>query len=210
MRKVLANIPAGTAVLEGVLELPARPAGVVLFAHGNGSSRFSPRNNMVAAALRAAGIATLLPDLLTREEDAHRSSRFDIDLLTARLHAAAAWLSTEPLSAPLPPGVFGASTGAAAALRLAADSGSSVAAVVSRRGRPDLGGAALEQVLAPTLLVVGGADTAVIELNRLALAALQCEKALEIVPGATHLFEEEGALERVAELACAWFIRHFP
>lgn len=208
-RELLATIAADGATLEGMLALPAEPVGVVLFAHGSGSGRFSPRNNMVAAALRAAGIATLLPDLLTRQEEAGGTGRFDLPLLSARLHAAAAWLATEPLTAPLPLGLFGASTGAAAALCLAADSGSGVAAVVSRGGRPDLAGAALERVLAPTLLIVGGADPGVIDLNRQALNALRCEKALEIVPGATHLFEEDGALERVAELAAGWFVRHF-
>jgi putative phosphoribosyl transferase len=208
-RKLLITIPARSTALEGVLELPATPIGVVLFAHGSGSSRFSPRNNSVAAELRAAGIGTLLLDLLTPEEDAAYRNRFDIDVLTARLHAAATWLGTEPLTAPLPLGLFGASTGAAAALRLAADSGTGIAAVVSRGGRPDLAGAALAQVLAPTLLIVGGADTVVIGLNRQAFDALQCEKALEIVPEAGHLFEEPGALEQVSSLATGWFVRHF-
>lgn len=208
-RKLLITIPAGSTALEGVLELPATPIGVVLFAHGSGSSRFSPRNNAVAADLRAAGIGTLLLDLLTPEEDAAYRNRFDIDVLAMRLHAAATWLGTEPLTAPLPLGLFGASTGAAAALRLAADSGTGIAAVVSRGGRPDLAGAALPQVLAPTLLIVGGADTVVIGLNQQAFDALQCEKALEIVPEAGHLFEEAGALEQVSSLATAWFVRHF-
>jgi putative phosphoribosyl transferase len=208
-RKLLITIPARSTALEGVLELPATPIGVALFAHGSGSSRFSPRNNSVAAELRAAGIGTLLLDLLTPEEDAAYRNRFDIDVLTARLHAAATWLGTEPLTAPLPLGLFGASTGAAAALRLAADSGTGIAAVVSRGGRPDLAGAALAQVLAPTLLIVGGADTVVIGLNRQAFDALQCEKALEIVPEAGHLFEEPGALEQVSSLATGWFVRHF-
>lgn len=203
------TVPAGTVELEGMLELPATPIGVVLFAHGSGSGRFSPRNNRVAAELRNAGIATLLLDLLSPQEDAIQENRFDIALLCRRLHAAATWLGTEPLSAPLPLGLFGASTGAAAALRLAADSGSGVAAVVSRGGRPDLAGPALGQVAAPTLLIVGGADGVVIDLNRQALAGLRCEKELAIVPGAGHLFEEAGALEQVADLACAWFVRHF-
>lgn len=203
------TVPAGTVELEGMLELPATPIGVVLFAHGSGSGRFSPRNNRVAAELRNAGVATLLLDLLSPQEDAIQENRFDIALLCRRLHAAATWLGTEPLSAPLPLGLFGASTGAAAALRLAADSGSGVAAVVSRGGRPDLAGPALAQVDAPTLLIVGGADGVVIDLNRQALAGLRCEKELAIVPGAGHLFEETGALEQVANLACAWFVRHF-
>ncbi|QOL48726.1 dienelactone hydrolase family protein [Massilia litorea] len=208
-RKLLISIPAGGALLEGMLELPATPIGVVLFAHGSGSSRFSPRNNQVAAELRDGGIATLLLDLLTPEEDAAYRNRFDIDVLAARLHAAASWLGTEPLTAPLPLGLFGASTGAAAALRVAADSGTGIAAVVSRGGRPDLAGTALAHVIAPTLLIVGGEDGQVVDLNREAYEALGCEKALEIVPGATHLFEEPGALEQVADLACSWFVRHF-
>lgn len=207
-RKLPVTVPAGTVELEGMLELPSSPIGVVLFAHGSGSGRFSPRNNYVAAQLRAAGIATLLLDLLSPQEDAVAQNRFDIALLCRRLHAAASWLGTEPLSAPLPLGLFGASTGAAAALRLAAESGSGVAAVVSRGGRPDLAGPALAQVDAPTLLIVGGEDGMVIDLNRQALAALRCEKELEIVPGAGHLFEEPGTLEQVAALACAWFVRH--
>jgi putative phosphoribosyl transferase len=208
-RKLLVTIPAGTAALEGNLELPATPIGMVLFAHGSGSSRFSPRNNAVAAELRAAGIGTLLLDLLTPQEDATYRNRFDIDVLVARLHTAATWLGTEPLTAPLPLGLFGASTGAAAALRLAADDGTGVAAVVSRGGRPDLAGAELAHVIAPTLLIVGGADGVVIDLNRQAFDALRCEKALEIVPGAGHLFEEPGALEQVCSLATGWFVRHF-
>ena len=208
-RKLLTSIPAGPASLEGMLELPADPIGVVLFAHGSSSSRFSPRNNRVAADLRNAGVATLLLDLLTPQEEASDQYRFDIDVLAARLHAAVSWLGTEPLSAPLPLGLFGASTGAAAALRVAADSGTGIAAVVSRGGRPDLAGPALAHVIAPTLLIVGGEDGVVIELNRKAAAQLRCETALEIVPGATHLFEEPGALEQVSALASSWFVRHF-
>jgi putative phosphoribosyl transferase len=208
-RKLSTSIPAGAARLEGMLELPASPIGVVLFAHGSGSSRFSPRNNQVAAELRDAGIATLLLDLLTPEEDGSYHNRFDIDVLSGRLHAAVTWLGTEPLTAPLPLGLFGASTGAAAALCVAADSGTGIAAVVSRGGRPDLAGAALGRVIVPTLLIVGGEDGVVVELNRQAFADLGGEKALEIVPGATHLFEEPGALEQVAVLASGWFVRHF-
>jgi dienelactone hydrolase len=208
-RKLSTSIPAGAAQLEGMLELPASPIGVVLFAHGSGSSRFSPRNNQVAAELRDAGIATLLLDLLTPEEDAAYRNRFDIDALSGRLHAAVTWLGTEPLTAPLPLGLFGASTGAAAALCVAADSGTGIAAVVSRGGRPDLAGKALAHVIAPTLLIVGGEDGVVVELNRQAFAELKGEKALEIVPGATHLFEEPGTLEQVAVLASSWFVRHF-
>ena len=208
-RKLLVSIPVGACALDGVLELPATPIGVVLFAHGSGSSRLSPRNRQVAAELRNAGVATLLMDLLTSAEDATYHNRFDIEVLTRRLHAAATWLGTEPLTAPLPLGLFGASTGAAAALRLAAESGTGVAAVVSRGGRPDLAGTALAHVISPTLLIVGGEDGAVIDLNRQAFDQLTCEKALEIVPGATHLFEEPGALEQVAGLASNWFVRHF-
>jgi len=208
-RKLLVSIPVGACALDGVLELPATPIGVVLFAHGSGSSRLSPRNRQVAAELRNAGVATLLMDLLTSAEDATYHNRFDIEVLTRRLHAAANWLGTEPLSAPLPLGLFGASTGAAAALRLAAESGTGIAAVVSRGGRPDLAGTALAHVISPTLLIVGGEDGAVIDLNRQAFDQLTCEKALEIVPGATHLFEEPGALEQVAGLASNWFVRHF-
>ena len=208
-RTAVVRIDAGTAAMEGVLALPAAPIGVVLFAHGSGSGRLSPRNGAVAAQLRDAGIATLLLDLLTPEEDTVREHRFDIDLLSERLGLAASWLGTEPLTAPLPLGLFGASTGAAAALRLAARDGSGISAVVSRGGRPDLAGpAALARVVAPTLLIVGGDDQMVLELNRKALAVLACEKGLEIVPGATHLFEEAGKLEAVAELARDWFVRH--
>ena len=208
-RKFLVSIPLGACALDGVLELPATPIGVVLFAHGSGSSRLSPRNRQVAAELRNAGIATLLLDLLTSAEDATYHNRFDIEVLARRLHEAANWLGTEPLTAPLPLGLFGASTGAAAALRLAAESGTGIAAVVSRGGRPDLAGTALAHVLSPTLLIVGGEDGAVLDLNRQVFDQLTCEKALEIVPGATHLFEEPGALEQVASLASNWFVRHF-
>jgi dienelactone hydrolase len=208
-RTLSTSIPAGAAWLEGTLALPPAPMGVVLFAHGSGSSRFSPRNRQVAAELVEAGIATLLLDLLTPEEDTQQTNRFDINTLAARLHAAVTWLGTEPLTAPLPVGLFGASTGAAAALCVAADSGTGIAAVVSRGGRPDLAGAALARVIAPTLLIVGGEDGVVVDLNQQALAELRGEKALEIVPGATHLFEEPGALAQVAALASAWFVRHF-
>ncbi|MGI4718079.1 MAG: dienelactone hydrolase family protein [Janthinobacterium lividum] len=209
-RTALVEIVAGPAAMEGVLALPPDAIAVVLFAHGSGSGRLSPRNNQVAATLRDAGIGTLLLDLLTPDEDRDRAQRFDIALLAERLGLAAAWLGTEPLTAPLSLGLFGASTGAGAALRLAARDGSGIAAVVSRGGRPDLAGeAALAAVIAPTLLIVGGDDEAVLDLNRQALAALRCEKELAIVPGATHLFEEPGKLEEVAELARDWFVRHF-
>lgn len=208
MRELPARIVDGPATLEGVLALPERAAGVVAFAHGSGSSRFSPRNAYVAGELQRAGVGTLLFDLLTAQEDRDYATRFDIALLTRRLLAALAWLRDEPAAAGLPTGCFGASTGAAAALCAAAED-AAVAAVVSRGGRPDLAGDDLPRVRAPTLLIVGGADHGVIELNEAALAHLTCEKALVIVPGATHLFEEPGALEQVARHAADWFRRHF-
>ena len=200
------------AMLEGLLAVPARAQGIVLFAHGSGSSRFSSRNRYVAEVLNSGGLATLLFDLLTAEE--HRVDewtheiRFDIDLLTARLIGAADWLETREDAEDLPVGLFGASTGAAAALRAAAHRRERVSAVVSRGGRPDLAMNELCRVEAPTLLIVGGDDEQVIELNQKAAAQLHCEHKLEIVPGATHLFEEPGKLERVAELALKWFQRH--
>jgi len=206
----LVRIDIGTAAMEGMLDMPHDAAGIVLFAHGSGSSRLSPRNNHVARILRDAGIGTLLLDLLTPQEDAHYRNRFDIALLTARLRTAATWLRTQDATAALPLGLFGASTGAAAALQLAADPALPVAAVVSRGGRPDLAGnAALHAVTAPTLLIVGGADEPVIALNRQAYAELGGLKRLEIVPRATHLFEEPGALDTVARLAADWFAGHF-
>lgn len=199
--------PAG---LEGTLEIPADPRGVVLFAHGSGSSRFSPRNGYVAAALREAGFATLLFDLLTAGEAEDRRNVFDIPLLARRLLDATGWLAERRDSARLRPAYFGASTGAAAALVAAAQAGASVAAVVSRGGRPDLAGAALARVTAPTLLIVGGDDTSVIEVNEDAFALMRCEKELRIVPGASHLFEEPGTLQQVIALARDWFERHLP
>lgn len=211
MTKALVHIDGGAATMEGMLELPDTASGVVLFAHGSGSSRLSPRNNHVAHVLRDAGIGTLLLDLLTPGEDRQRHNRFDIALLTGRLRAAARWLVAHDKTAPLPLGLFGASTGAAAALQLAADPALRIAAVVSRGGRPDLAGsAALRAVEAPTLLIVGGADEPVIALNRQAYAELGCVKRLDIVPGATHLFEEPGALDEVARLAAGWFATCFP
>ncbi|MBE7459838.1 MAG: dienelactone hydrolase family protein [Zoogloeaceae bacterium] len=201
-------IPVGKVSLPGTATIPEGAAGIVAFAHGSGSSRHSPRNRYVAEVLHAHGIATLLFDLLTPQEDRAYETRFDIDLLTERLLAALAWLEASAETKNLKIGCFGASTGAAAALRAAAQH-ASVAAVVSRGGRPDLAGApALAAVRAPTLLIVGGRDEGVIELNQQACALLQCEKQLEIVPGATHLFEEPGALERAAAHAAAWFARH--
>ena len=206
----LVRIDSGAATMEGMLEMPHGAAGIVLFAHGSGSSRLSPRNSRVAHVLRDAGIGTLLLDLLTPQEDAQYHNRFDIALLTVRLHAAATWLRAQDATSTLPLGLFGASTGAAAALQLAADPALPVAAVVSRGGRPDLAGNdALHAVTAPTLLIVGGADEPVIALNRQAYAELGGVKRLEIVPGATHLFEEPGALDAVARLAADWFGGHF-
>jgi putative phosphoribosyl transferase len=191
------------------LLVPAGAQGVVLFAHGSGSSRHSPRNRFVASQLREARLATLLIDLLTPQEDEVYRTRFDIALLTDRLAEAARGLAREPQTKSLPLGLFGASTGAAAALEVAAAMPAAIRAVVSRGGRPDLASrAALARVRAATLLVVGGDDAGVIELNEQAYAALACEKRLEIVPGATHLFEEPGKLEAVARLAAQWFTRH--
>ena len=201
-------IPAETATLRGDLVVPADARGLVLFAHGSGSSRKSPRNGFVAAQLRRRGLATLLMDLLTEDEDLVRSNRFDIGLLTRRLAVATEWAAQRADAGRLPIGYCGASTGAACALRAAAMLGERVRAVVSRGGRPDLAEEALEDVTAPTLLIVGGADTQVLELNRRAQARIPGETRLEIVPGATHLFEEPGELERVAELAAAWFVDH--
>ena len=207
-RPMEVDVRAGDARLEGTLTLPAAPRGIVLFAHGSGSSRHSPRNAFVARALHEAGVGTLLFDLLTVDEDRVYETRFDIGLLAKRLAAATAWLRQRPEAAGLPVGYFGASTGAGAALLAAAAEDAPVRAVVSRGGRPDLAGAqALARVVAPTLLIVGGDDPQVITLNRQAYALLRCTKALEIVPGATHLFEEPGTLEQVAALAAAWFRR---
>ena len=210
----LVRVPAGAVTLEGNLDVPPDARGVVLFAHGSGSSRHSPRNRHVARALRDAGLATLLLDLLTAEEeavDAHTGHlRFDIGFLAERLVHATHWLRRDGQTAALPVGYFGASTGAGAALVAAAELPDVIGAVVSRGGRPDLAGPALAHVRAPTLLVVGGRDEPVLGLNRQAAAELMraAEVELEVIPGATHLFEERGALERVAELARAWFDRH--
>jgi len=203
------QIPVDGVTLEGALNIPDAANGMVLFAHGSGSSRFSPRNNFVAAELRRAGLGTLLIDLLTRVEDRNYETRFDIPLLTGRVVAVANWLATQPATASLALGLFGASTGAAAALQAAAALPQSIKSVVSRGGRPDLAGTqALADVRCPTLLIVGGHDDVVIELNQQAEALLTCPKELVIVPGATHLFEEPGTLEQVASLAAGWFRRH--
>lgn len=202
------GLPKQDRGLSGTLTLPQSARGLVVFAHGSGSSRFSPRNTHVAEVLQHARIATLLFDLLTPDEDRDRAARFDIALLTRRLLLAAAWLDRCAEARGLRLGYFGASTGAAAALEAAALQGERVAAVVSRGGRPDLAGPGLlETVAAPTLLIVGGCDDEVIELNREAMARLRCTKELVIVPGATHLFEEPGTLEQVADHAANWFRR---
>lgn len=198
-------VSSGLVTLPGLLAVPDQAHGLVLFAHGSGSSRLSVRNNRVAADLRSAGIATLLFDLLTNPESASRANVFDIPLLAERLAGATDWAVAE---APgLPVGYFGASTGAAAALVAAAARGD-IGAIVSRGGRPDLAGDALPRVNAPTLLIVGSRDEQVLDLNRQALAQLTCAKRLTIVPGATHLFEEPGALEQVSALARGWFAEH--
>jgi putative phosphoribosyl transferase len=206
------RVAAARVLLEGNLTLPEGARGIVLFAHGSGSSRFSPRNCYVAQQLNREKLATLLVDLLSPEEEAvdlrTARLRFNIGLLAERLVGVTDWLVRQPDTRPLRIGYFGASTGAAAALVAAAERPQIVRAIVSRGGRPDLAGPALARVEAPTLLIVGGDDTPVIELNRAALAQLRCEKRLVIVPGATHLFEEPGALEEVARLARQWSERH--
>jgi putative phosphoribosyl transferase len=206
------EIPADGVRLIGDLAVPPEASGIVVFAHGSGSGRFSPRNRAVAGMLNDAGLATLLMDLLTAEEEAEdlRTGhlRFNVGLLGRRVIAAIDWLATDAATRQLPVGCFGASTGAAAALIAAAERPQRVGAVVSRGGRPDLAGDALRRVTAPTLLIVGGEDVEVLRLNQRALEALAGETRLEIVPGATHLFEEPGALAHVAALARDWFLRH--
>ena len=206
------QIQAGRALIEGDLTLPAGAAGLVVFAHGSGSSRFSRRNRSVAQVLQGGGYATLLLDLLTQEEEAiderTREYRFDVDRLGHRVVTAIDWAASHPQTVRLPVACFGASTGAAAALIAAAERAEAVGAVISRGGRPDLAGDALPNVQAPTLLIVGGADGAVIDLNRIAMRRMRGHVELEIVPGATHLFEEPGALESVSQLALQWCTRH--
>lgn len=209
------HVATATARLEGDLAVPPGAAGIVLFAHGSGSSRFSSRNRYVARELNAAGLGTLLIDLLTRDEEAEDAVtarlRFDIGLLAERLAGAVAWLEENEGTRGLPIGLFGASTGGGAALVAAARRPDAVAAVVSRGGRPDLAGDALPHVRAPTLLIVGGDDVPVIGMNEDAMARMrEVEVRLEIVPGASHLFEEPGTLEQVARLAGEWFLRHLP
>ena len=209
-----ARIPARSALLEGEVRVVDDARGIVLFAHGSGSGRHSPRNQFVARSLQAMGLATLLFDLLTREEEAldfaMHHLRFDIGLLAERLVDASRWVKSRPETRELSIGYFGASTGGGAALVAAAELGNEIGAVVSRGGRPDLAADALTRVKSPTLLIVGGLDETVIRLNKEALALLRCEKELRIVPGATHLFEEPGTLEEVARLAGEWFGRNLP
>ncbi len=203
------SILADTVRLQGILGLPSHAQGVVVFAHGSGSGRFSPRNNFVARVLQNAGIATLLVDLLEESEDWDRQKVFDIDLLTNRLLANAHWLRQQPETRELMLGYFGASTGAGAALQAAAREPREITAVVSRGGRPDLAMEYLPLVQASTLLIIGGEDKQVISLNEAAYAQLRCHKELAIVPGATHLFEEPGTLDKVAQLAQDWFTNNF-
>jgi len=201
-------VHAGGIRLAGHLTVPEVCSGLVVFAHGSGSSRHSPRNRFVAAALNSAALGTLLFDLLTADEEVDRAAVFDIELLADRLDTVTQWLKGQPEATGSRIGYFGASTGAGAALWAAARPGAEIAAVVSRGGRPDLATARLADVRAPTLLVVGGRDEVVLELNRQAQGRLRCESQLAVVPGATHLFEEPGALEEVARLAVDWFLRH--
>jgi putative phosphoribosyl transferase len=211
-QSVSVKVPVGDLFLDADLTLPRPSQGMVVFAHGSGSSRLSSRNRFVAAQLQAAGLATLLMDLLTESEESLDAVtghlRFDIPLLAERLTAATEWIEVEPATRGLPMGYFGASTGGGAALVAAAEKGDRISAVVSRGGRPDLAGEALARVRSPTLLLVGGRDPLVLQLNQAALARLTTTAQLEVVPGATHLFEEPGALETVAGLAREWFKRY--
>ena len=202
-------VTIGAKNLEGFLRLPANAAGLVVFAHGAGSSRLSPRNNFVADTFMSRGLATLLFDLLSETEARDRANVFDIALLAGRVVDALDWVGGQSELKSLPAGIFGASTGAAAALVAAANAPRAVSAVVSRGGRPDLAGAALGKVRCPTLLIVGGDDLTVLDLNRSALRALTCEKQLTVIPDATHLFDEPGTLEQAADAAASWFSVHF-
>lgn len=207
-KKYTVTIPINEVSVEGILRVPHNPRGIVLFAHGSGSGRHSPRNNYVAEILRKARVATLLFDLLTEEEDLVYENRFNIELLTERLMVATKWIKKQPHLNDLEIGYFGASTGAASALKAAARLGSEIRVVVSRGGRPDLAMDEIAKVKSPTLLIVGENDPQVIELNQQAYEALSTTKKLEIVPGATHLFEEPGTLEKAAELASDWFEKY--
>ena len=202
------HVPAGSRSLAAILSIPERARGIVIFAHGTGSGRYSPRNQAVARRLEAGGFATLLLDLLDPAEEYDRRNVFDVELLAGRLLTASEWVTKEADTRSLPVAYFGASTGAAAALIAAARRGERVRAVVSRGGRPDLAGPWLPSVVSPTLLIVGGEDHQVLELNDAACTELRCAKKLIVVPGATHLFEEPGALEKVADLAADWFGTH--
>jgi putative phosphoribosyl transferase len=201
------KIKADSVQLDGILDIPKNAKGIVLFAHGSGSSRYSPRNEYVAGVLRAAGSGTLLFDLLTDWEASDRRKVFDIDLLAQRLLKATEWVQQNLKDLKI--GYFGSSTGAAAALKASAETESEISALVSRGGRPDIVMSLLESVKAPTLLIVGGNDIEVLRLNKLAYDRLRCEKELKVVPGATHLFEEPGKLQEVADLAASWFAEHF-
>lgn len=203
--KDIVQIPVDSLTVEGSLIIPEGAKGTVLFAHGSGSSRLSPRNQFVAQVLNDSGLGTLLFDLLTREEDLVYENRFNIDLLATRLKMATLWLRDQPQAKDLRIGYFGSSTGAAAALMAAADLGSAISAVVSRGGRPDLADKSLKRIQAPTLLIVGGYDFTVLQLNQQAYKRINAEKELKVIPNATHLFEEPGALEKVAILAAEWF-----
>jgi dienelactone hydrolase len=203
------TVIVGAKNLEGFLRLPENASGLVIFAHGAGSSRLSPRNNYVADYFMSRDLATLLFDLLSETEARDRANVFDIELLAGRVVEALDWVGGQPELQSLPVGIFGASTGAAAALVAAANAPRAVSAVVSRGGRPDLAGAALYKVRCPTLLIVGGDDLTVLDLNRSALRALSCKKQLTVIPGATHLFEEPGTLEQAAAAAASWFNVHF-
>jgi dienelactone hydrolase len=207
-RAELVDIPAEGVTLRGMVTVPPEARGLVIFAHGSGSSRLSPRNQAVAQGLNRVGLGTLLFDLLTDDEADDRRLVFDVPFLGSRLLAATAWVRDRPATRDLPIGYFGASTGSAAALWAAADASTAVRAVVSRGGRPDLVDARLEHVAAPTLLIVGGHDATVLDLNRDAASRMRCHHRVEVVPGATHLFEEPGALERVGHLAAAWLLRY--
>lgn len=204
----LIHIKHSQGILEGMLKIPRSASGIVLFAHGSGSSRFSPRNNFVADVLNEAGLATLLIDLLSKQEDEVYQTRFDIDLLSERLSMVVQWLEKQADTQDLALGLFGSSTGAAAALKVAYSLGQKIKAIVSRGGRPDLAMAILDKVTAPTLFIVGGNDFGVIELNQGAFERLNGFKKFEIIPNATHLFEEPGCLEEVARLAKEWFKKH--
>lgn len=208
MKKLEIDIPLSAVTLKGDLVIPENAVGIVIFSHGSGSSRFSTRNRMVADLIQKQKIATLLFDLLTEEEDRIYENRFDIDLLAIRLIETTEWLMTNSEVKDLPIGYFGASTGAASALRAAAYFGDTIKAVVSRGGRPDMALGALNQVKAPTLLIVGGMDIPVIGMNKFAFDELQSVKEMKIIPGASHLFEEPGKLQEVADMAITWYKRH--